>query len=96
MPLFTPNCRYDGFDMLTLRAVVVDSKKSMRSDADEGRNDPTRRWERAAFLASRLQANGAGQKSSTSQDWLRPQDKKILETQHWLELTDRQVLGGFL
>ena len=64
-----------------------------RDAAGERRNDPTKRWKRSAFLASRLRADGVvsrpecdGSKDKGKQ---RPKDEKILETQHWLELTDR-------
>ena len=69
--------------------------KIARDAAGEGRNDPAKRWKRAAFLASRLQADGVVSEpsecneSGTGKDRPRTKDEKILETQHWLELTDR-------
>ncbi|KAL5535494.1 hypothetical protein ACEPAF_3588 [Sanghuangporus sanghuang] len=68
-------------------AALHTKMQSMRNDAEEGRNDPTERWKRAAFLASRLQADATGSKNSMAEDSLKP-DEKILETQHWLELMD--------
>ncbi|KAL5518972.1 hypothetical protein ACEPAH_655 [Sanghuangporus vaninii] len=67
--------------------------QSMRNDAREGRNDPTERWKRATFLASRLQADSTGSKNGTAEDSLKL-DEKILETQHWLELMDSKHRYG--
>ncbi|KAL5495294.1 hypothetical protein ACEPAI_757 [Sanghuangporus weigelae] len=68
--------------------------QSMRNDAEEGRNNPTERWKRATFLVSRLQADSTGSKNDTAEDSLKPEDEKILETQHWLELTDSKHRYG--
>ncbi|KAL5534268.1 hypothetical protein ACEPAG_730 [Sanghuangporus baumii] len=75
-------------------AALHTKMQSMRNNAEEGRNDPAERWKRAVFLVSRLQANSARSKNDTAEDSLKTEDEKILETQHWLELTDSKHRYG--
>ena len=78
--------------------------QTLREAANQGRNDSLSRWKRAAFLAGRLgEATDEGhqlahdewrQHSQTTIEGSHLQasyteNVKILETQHWLELTDR-------
>lgn len=59
--------------------------KTNRADAQDGKNSPRERWKRAAFLAGRLQDSN----NMLSEAGVHVEaDKKMLETQHWLELID--------
>lgn len=58
-----------------------------RIAAEEGKNDSKSRWRRAAFLANRLQDDDRPIRRSS--DKSAKGMSKTLETQHWLELTDR-------
>lgn len=59
----------------------------MRDAAREGKNDARSRWKRGALLAARLQDGNKNFKSPQAAG--EGELVKALETQHWLELTDR-------
>ncbi|KAF8610620.1 hypothetical protein BDV93DRAFT_21214 [Ceratobasidium sp. AG-I] len=69
--------------------VAIEAKAATNlQSAERGENDPKSRMRRAVFLAGRLQD---GEALPSDQDDLpepNPNSSKILETQHWLELTD--------
>lgn len=70
--------------------------QTARAAANENKNDVRSRWKRAAFVASKLQdsnsvaAKHAGPSTPPPSD----QDVKMLETQHWLEMTDSKHRYG--
>ncbi|KAK1229667.1 hypothetical protein PQX77_007229 [Marasmius sp. AFHP31] len=61
-------------------------KQLDRNAADEGKNHPRERWNRAVFFVSQLRNGNAMLKDSgvESKNYV----QKHLETQHWLELVD--------
>ncbi|QRW00347.1 hypothetical protein RhiJN_28365 [Ceratobasidium sp. AG-Ba] len=56
--------------------------------AERGENDPKSRMRRAVFLAGRLQEGEALPSDEDNIPETSKDNSKILETQHWLELTD--------
>ncbi|KAG8699931.1 hypothetical protein FRC08_005027 [Ceratobasidium sp. 394] len=56
--------------------------------AERGQNDPKSRMKRAVFLAGRLRDGEALRSDEEGLPQASTENSKILETQHWLELTD--------
>ncbi|KAH7928542.1 hypothetical protein BV22DRAFT_202421 [Leucogyrophana mollusca] len=74
-------------------AAVHAQMKLDRLDADKGKNDPRTRWKRSVFLAARIQDTNAPYAKDRSEQEVLAYDK-ILETQHWLELVDAEVVSS--
>ncbi|PAV22356.1 hypothetical protein PNOK_0231300 [Pyrrhoderma noxium] len=90
--------------------VAIHAKlQTQREAANQGRNDPLSRWKRAAFLAGRLGGATDGGHQLAHDEWRQhsqttiegshlqasyTENVKILETQHWLELTDSKHRYG--
>ncbi|EGO05228.1 hypothetical protein SERLA73DRAFT_118788 [Serpula lacrymans var. lacrymans S7.3] len=63
--------------------------KLNRIAAYKGKNDPLTRWKRSKFFAGQIQGSDSVSTSSPGESPItRDNSKKILETQHWLELVD--------
>src|ERR1700761_6478016 len=59
-------------------------------NAEDGKNEPRARWKRTVHLVSRLH-NGSETTTTSKIQQKAEMELKVLETQHWLELTDRLV-----
>lgn len=67
--------------------------KTGRAAADEGKNDAHTRWQRGVFLAGMLEDKGRlPQDDVDANEGVSEGPRKILEVQHWLELTDRRAV----
>ncbi|KAG9104173.1 hypothetical protein FRC06_004810 [Ceratobasidium sp. 370] len=60
--------------------------------AERGENDPKNRMKRAVFLAGRLRDGEALLSDEENLPEASTENSKILETQHWLELTDGSTI----
>ncbi|KLO14493.1 hypothetical protein SCHPADRAFT_313911 [Schizopora paradoxa] len=79
--LMNPKARWND-------ALLHAKLRSERNAAEQGKNDPSSRWRRGVLLAGRLRENSSISDGEAAID---PETVKILEMQHWLELTDRCV-----
>lgn len=57
-----------------------------RDAAERGKNEPRGRWRRATFLVNRL-GDGTPARALPGKE-VPDAERKVLETQHWLELID--------
>ncbi|KZT30646.1 hypothetical protein NEOLEDRAFT_1053252 [Neolentinus lepideus HHB14362 ss-1] len=78
--------RYMNSDVRWEDVAVLAKSDFDRTAAEQGKNDPKSRWNRAVFSIGRLE----DQNEMLSKNGLHDDAAlhKILETQHWLELID--------
>ncbi|KAK7050871.1 hypothetical protein VNI00_004983 [Paramarasmius palmivorus] len=87
--------RYLTSDVRWKDAATHAKLKVGRTAADEGKNSPRERWERAIFFAAQLRDGNAMLKDDHEMNEKEIAEvQKHLETQHWLELVDGLDHGG--